>query len=79
MKFKPSIRTGKKDDIKLTSNVVVGTRLAGLSEYFLKQLIDWDFHTQPSLRFTENSLKRDQRRTARLDQTDIKATVTQIT
>ncbi len=30
----------------------------GWSEYFKKLLIYWDFHTQPSLRFTENVLKK---------------------
>ena len=55
--FKPSIRKGKKGDlIGFEHGMVVGTRRAGLS--ISKLLIYWDFHTQPSLGFTENGPKK---------------------
>ncbi len=65
----------------------------GLVWVFQKLLIYWDFHTQPSLGFTENGPKREniqwaavvtkipcwcQRRMGRLVRDDRKATVTQI-
>ena len=52
LKFKPSIRMGKKGDLSdFERGMVVGARRAGLS---IKLLIYWDFHAQPSLGFTEN-------------------------
>ncbi len=62
----------------------------GLVWVFQKLLIDWDFHTQPSLGFTENGPEKEkiekclvdvrgQRRMGRLVRDDRKATVTQIT
>ncbi len=57
LKFKPSIRTGKKEDLRdFERGMVVGARGAGLS--ISKLLIYWDFHTQPSLGFTENGPKK---------------------
>ncbi len=55
LKFKPSIRTGKKGDLS-ERGMVVGARRADLS--ISQLLIYWDFHTQPSLGFTENGLKK---------------------
>ncbi len=58
LKFKPSIRMGKKADLSDFERVmVVGVR-RGWSEYFKKILIYWDFHAQPSLGFTENGPKK---------------------
>ncbi len=67
----------------------------GLVWVFQKRLIYWDFHSQPSLGFTENGPKREniqwaavvwtkmpcwcKRRMGRLVRDDRKATVTQIT
>ncbi len=57
LKFKPSIRTGKKGDLSdFERGMVVGGRR--LVWVFHKLLIYWDFHTQPSLGFTENGLKK---------------------
>ena len=48
---------GKKGDLSdFERGMVVGARRAG-SEY-QKLLIYWDFHTQPSLGFTENGPKK---------------------
>ncbi len=56
LKFKPSIRTGKKGDLRdFERGMVVGARLVWV---FQKLLIYWDFHAQPSLEFTENGLKK---------------------
>ncbi len=57
LKFKPSIRKGKKEDLSnFERGMVVGARR--LVWVFQKLLIYWDFHTQPSLEFTENGLKK---------------------
>ncbi len=48
---------GKKGDLSdFERGMVVGARQA--VRVFKKQLIYWDFHVQPSLRFTENGLKK---------------------
>ncbi len=48
---------GKKGDLSdFERGMVVGVRRSGLS--ISKLLIYWDFHTQPSLGFTENSPKK---------------------
>ncbi len=48
---------GKKWDLSdFERGMVVGARRAGLS--IKKLLIYWDFHTQPSLGFTENGPKK---------------------
>ncbi len=52
LKFKPSIRTGKKGDLSdFERGMFVGARRAGL-------LIYWDFHAQAYLGFIENGLKK---------------------
>ncbi len=57
LKFKPSIRMGKKGDLSdFECGMVVGTD--GLVWVFQKLLIYWDFHAQPSLGFTENCPKK---------------------
>ncbi len=49
---------GKKRDLSdFECGIVVGARRAGLS-ILKKLLIYWDFHTQPSLRFTETGSKK---------------------
>ncbi len=55
--FKPSIRMGKKGDLK-DLNVEWLLVPDGLVRLFQKLLIYWDFHTQPSLGFTENGPKK---------------------
>ncbi len=53
LKFKPSIRMGKKGDLSdFERAMFVGARRAVW--VFQKLLIYWDFHAQPSLEFTEN-------------------------
>ncbi len=48
---------GKKGDLSdFERGMVVGAD--GLVWVFQKLLIYWDFHTQPSLGFTENGLKK---------------------
>ncbi len=55
LKFKPSIRTGKKGDLSdFERGMVVGARRAGLS---ISKTADLLIHTQPSLEFTENGPK----------------------
>ncbi len=57
LKFKPSIRTGKKGDLSdWTWNGCWCQN--GLVWVFQKLLIYWDFHAQPSLGFTENGPKK---------------------
>ncbi len=57
LKFKLSIRMGKKGDLSdFERGMVVGARW--LVWVFQKLLIYWDFHTQPSLGFTENGPKK---------------------
>ncbi len=57
LKFKLSIRTGKKGDLSdFEHGMVVGAD--GLVWVFQTLLIYWDFHTQPSLGFTENGPKK---------------------
>ncbi len=93
LKFKPSIRTGKKGDL---SDFERGMVVGGLSISETADLLGFS-HTQPSLGFTENGPKKRkypniraavvwtkmpwwcQRRMSRLVRDDRKATVTQIT
>ncbi len=57
LKFKPSIRMGKKGDLSdFERGMVVGARR--LVWVFKTLLIYWDFQVPPSLGFTENGPKK---------------------
>ncbi len=57
LKFKPSIRMGKKGDLSDSERGMVLCVRRRLT-VFQKLLIYWDFHAQPSLGFTENGPKK---------------------